>query len=179
MARLLTFALLLISVFSFENAKMRQRKRRLSEATGFLRLPSPGYDFADEDDRQCAACEALVREMESHMDSDKHKGGTVARLNMLVSLCDNIDRQIPLTLGEGDDEVLHFFPQKDMKDGARVGLSEWCTAMIEEFDRDPSETYHTTIVTTPHADRMMFRNSSWEISPSWSRSNSSIIAWRS
>ena len=123
---------------AFENAAMRKRNRGMREATSFINVP--GYSEAEV---RCAACEAIASTLEKEMSTDKHKGGTVDRLNMLVSTCDRIDRklpaELPLPLGDADDpnapKVLHFFESKAHEQvNQGVGLSEFCTVFIEEYE---------------------------------------------
>ena len=61
-----------------------------------------------------AACEATASKLEDAMKHDKHKGGKVARLTLLASMCDGIEKRLPAEMDDPDDEsnpkVVHFMP---------------------------------------------------------------------
>jgi hypothetical protein len=136
--RVLLFALV-ASAHAFENAQMRKRRRTMTEAISYIKFPEGATSRPpSEAEVRCSACEAVARELMDNMNSDKHKGGTVARLNMLVSTCDKVDRHLPQEmppLEDGGPRLLHFFPAKQLEK-ANVGLGEFCTAFVEEYESE-------------------------------------------
>lgn len=134
------FLTLLALTDAFENAKMRERKRKVKEAASYLRIPKFSMD-----EQRCAACESVAQSIEKKMGMDVHKGGYVEQLALLMSACDGIDAEVtPAELPdpEGNEDslrkVLHFAPSpKDTGTIERpmpVGLGEYCTTLVEEFE---------------------------------------------
>lgn len=134
-----------LSVVGFENAQMKKRRKKIKEASSYLRIPH----FSQEQ-QQCAACEAIAQNFEELMREDKHKGGYVEQMAIVNSVCDGIDdKYMPSDMeapkaAEGADaesKVLHFAKIPPGKRGGvgeipRTGLSEFCTALTEEFEDD-------------------------------------------
>ena len=123
----------------FENARMRSRTKKMKEISSFVKVPGFGGE-----ETLCAACEAVAQSLEAQMKTDQHKESPVVRTAKLMETCDYIDNYFPATLkpiSQGGPEVLHFVKAKpkDLKEGeARVGLSEYCTALVEEYEEELS-----------------------------------------
>ena len=118
-------------------------------------LPPPNKDglsvpgtFSDEE-KACAACEAIARTLEGKMADGEHHGGAYQRETLLAELCKGIERNVPshqTALAAGEADVLQFFPM-DESMAARLreqgkhpemvpnfGLPAFCEAFLEEHE---------------------------------------------
>ena len=139
--RLTTCCLLIAALaVAFESGEQKERKRALKAAAKGLRLGDYKDKFSLKE-VQCAACEATARSFENEMKLGRHRGDGVGRLSMLYAACEHMDDQIPMEMDsatEGAGKVLHFFnnPQVDVSKLGSLGLGEFCTTMVEEFEEE-------------------------------------------
>jgi len=123
----------------FENSAMRQRKRALQDAVEEIKVPIGSYS---QEEIQCAACEAVSRNLADAMSSGRHKAGAVERIAVLYEACEGIETKLPAELPpkeDGGDKVLHFWTPQDMEalrstDVSKIGMKQYCNTLVEEFE---------------------------------------------
>ena len=159
-------------VVGFENAQMRRRTQKVKEAGSYLRVP--GYTI---DEQRCAACEAVAQSIEGRMKNDAHKGGYVEQVALLMSACDRIDEtvhpsELKMPAGSGQEtlpeekKVLQF--AKMHLDGDKqtvsVGLGEFCTTLVEEFEDELVEMIASAkSINSPIAKEMTGSDHAYEL----------------
>lgn len=127
----------------FQSAKMRERTKKMREATSYLNVPNYGSV-----ESSCAACEAVAQGIEAQMRTDQHKNSAVVRTALLMSACDGIDDFVPSELNpieKDGPKVLNFvngkktsFGQERNEKYVSVGLSEFCNMVVEEYEDELS-----------------------------------------
>jgi hypothetical protein len=150
------FAAIVVAADSDQNTRVLGRGKRVVGAASFLRLDLNKFDIEDQN---CAACEAVAQSIERSMTLGQHKSGGGAATEVLVDACEGIDdrtmvNQLQRAPTDESDATtasssvlqFHTFREAELKQvmsmrrhGAaptaeRVGLSEYCSALVDEHE---------------------------------------------